>query len=232
MGNLFTSTIGRKLIMSVSGLFLVLFLLFHMSMNIAAVFSTEAYNAICGFLGANWYALAGTLVLAAGVVVHIVYATILTLHNRSSRGEQRYAVEAKPQGVEWASQNMFVLGLIVVLGLVLHFYNFWYNMQFAEIIGNHNLGPFAPADGAAYIADLVSSPVYCLIYLVWFAALWFHLTHGFWSAFQTLGWDNQIWLKRLRCISNIVATVIFLGFALVVVTFYVRSLGLCGAACC
>ncbi|WP_300283788.1 succinate dehydrogenase/fumarate reductase cytochrome b subunit [uncultured Alistipes sp.] len=232
MGNLFTSTIGRKLIMSVSGLFLVLFLLFHMSMNIAAVFSTEAYNAICGFLGANWYALAGTLVLAAGVVVHIVYATILTLHNRSSRGEQRYAVEAKPQGVEWASQNMFVLGLIVVLGLVLHFYNFWYNMQFAEIIGNHNLGPFAPADGAAYIADLFSSPVYCLIYLVWFAALWFHLTHGFWSAFQTLGWDNQIWLKRLRCISNIVATVIFLGFALVVVTFYVRSLGLCGAACC
>ena len=208
MGNLFTSTIGRKLIMSVSGLFLVLFLLFHMSMNIAAVFSTEAYNAICGFLGANWYALAGTLVLAAGVVVHIVYATILTLHNRSSRGEQRYAVEAKPQGVEWASQNMFVLGLIVVLGLVLHFYNFWYNMQFAEIIGNHNLGPFAPADGAAYIADLFSSPVYCLIYLVWFAALWFHLTHGFWSAFQTLGWDNQIWLKRLRCISNIVATVI------------------------
>ena len=232
MGNLFTSTIGRKLIMSVSGLFLVLFLLFHMSMNIAAVFSTEAYNAICGFLGANWYALAGTLVLAAGVVVHIVYATILTLHNRSSRGEQRYAVEAKPQGVEWASQNMCVLGLIVVLGLVLHFYNFWYNMQFAEIIGNHNLGPFAPADGAAYIADLFSSPVYCLIYLVWFAALWFHLTHGFWSAFQTLGWDNQIWLKRLRCISNIVATVIFLGFALVVVTFYVRSLGMCGAACC
>ena len=115
---------------------------------------------------------------------------------------------------------------------MLHFYNFWYNMQFAEIIGNHNLGPFAPADGAAYIADLFSSPVYCLIYLVWFAALWFHLTHGFWSAFQTLGWDNQIWLKRLRCISNIVATVIFLGFALVVVTFYVRSLGMCGAACC
>ena len=83
MGNLLTSTIGRKLIMSVSGLFLVLFLLFHMSMNLAAVFSTEAYNAICEFLGANWYALAGTLILAAGVVVHLVYATVLTLHNLS-----------------------------------------------------------------------------------------------------------------------------------------------------
>ena len=71
MGNcLFTSSIGRKLIMSISGLFLILFLLFHMSMNLAAVFSTEAYNAICEFLGANWYALVGTLVLAAGFVVH------------------------------------------------------------------------------------------------------------------------------------------------------------------
>ena len=65
-----------------------------------------------------------------------------------------------------------------MLGLLLHLYNFWYNMQFAEIIGNHELGPFPPADGAAYIAALFSSPVYCIIYLVWFAAIWFHLTHG------------------------------------------------------
>lgn len=217
--------------MSISGLFLVLFLLFHMSMNIAAVFSTDAYNMICEFLGANWYALAGTLVLAAGFVFHIVYATILTLHNRRSRGTQRYAVEAKPKEVEWASQNMYVLGAIIFIGLLLHLYNFWYNMQFAEIIGDHNLGAFGPTDGAAYIASLFSSPVYCLIYLVWFVALWFHLTHGFWSAFQTIGWDNQIWLKRLRCISNIFATIVFLGFALVVVVFYIRSLGLCGGAC-
>ena len=79
---LLNSSIGRKLIMSISGLFLVFFLLFHMSMNIVAIISGEAYNMICEFLGANWYALAGTLVLAAGVVVHIVYAFILTLKNQ------------------------------------------------------------------------------------------------------------------------------------------------------
>ena len=231
MGNLFTSTIGRKLIMSISGLFLILFLLFHMSMNIAAVFSTEAYNAICEFLGANWYALAGTLILAAGVVVHLVYATVLTLHNRSSRGSQRYAMTAEPEGVTWASRNMYVLGIIIVLGLLLHLYNFWYNMQFAEIIGNHELGPFPPADGAAYIAALFSSPVYCIIYLVWFAAIWFHLTHGFWSAFHTIGWDNQTWLPRLKRIANVVATIVFLCFALVVIVFYLRSLGVCGGSC-
>ena len=231
MGNLLTSTIGRKLIMSVSGLFLVLFLLFHMSMNLAAVFSTEAYNAICEYLGANWYALAGTLILAAGVVVHLVYATVLTLHNRSSRGSQRYAMTAEPEGVTWASRNMYVLGIIIVLGLLLHLYNFWYNMQFAEIIGNHELGPFPPADGAAYIAALFSSPVYCIIYLVWFAAIWFHLTHGFWSAFHTIGWDNQTWLPRLKRIANVVATIVFLCFALVVIVFYLRSLGVCGGSC-
>ena len=217
--------------MGVSGLFLVLFLLFHMSMNLAAVFSTEAYNAICEFLGANWYALAGTLILAAGVVVHLVYATVLTLHNRSSRGSQRYAMTAEPEGVTWASRNMYVLGIIIVLGLLLHLYNFWYNMQFAEIIGNHELGPFPPADGAAYIAALFSSPVYCIIYLVWFAAIWFHLTHGFWSAFHTIGWDNQTWLPRLKRIANVVATIVFLCFALVVIVFYLRSLGVCGGSC-
>ena len=217
--------------MSVSGLFLVLFLLFHMSMNLAAVFSTEAYNAICEFLGANWYALAGTLILAAGVVVHLVYATVLTLQNRSSRGSQRYAMTAEPEGVTWASRNMYVLGIIIVLGLLLHLYNFWYNMQFAEIIGNHELGPFPPADGAAYIAALFSSPVYCIIYLVWFAAIWFHLTHGFWSAFHTIGWDNQTWLPRLKRIANVVATIVFLCFALVVIVFYLRSLGVCGGSC-
>lgn len=230
MGNLFTSTIGRKLIMSISGLFLILFLLFHMSMNIAAVFSVEAYNAICEFLGANWYALVGTLILAFGVVVHLVYATILTLHNRSSRGAQRYAVEAMPQEVTWASRNMFVLGLIIVLGLLLHLYNFWYKMQFAEIIGNHSLGEFGPTDGAAYISALFSNPIYCIVYLIWFAAIWFHLTHGFWSAFHTIGWDNQIWIKRLKCIAKVVATIIFLGFAVVVVVFYLRSL-CCGSIC-
>ncbi len=216
--------------MSISGLFLILFLLFHMSMNIAAVFSVEAYNAICEFLGANWYALVGTLILAFGVVVHLVYATILTLHNRSSRGAQRYAVEAMPQEVTWASRNMFVLGLIIVLGLLLHLYNFWYKMQFAEIIGNHSLGEFGPTDGAAYISALFSNPIYCIVYLIWFGAIWFHLTHGFWSAFHTIGWDNQIWIKRLKCIAKVVATIIFLGFAVVVVAFYLRSL-CCGSIC-
>ena len=184
------SSIGRKVVMSVTGVALILFLTFHMSMNIVALFSGDAYNMICEFLGANWYALVATAGLAALAVLHIVYAFWLTMQNRKARGNERYAVTTRPQGVEWASQNMLVLGIIIILGLLLHLFNFWYNMMFAELTGiavAHH-----PADGYAYIVDTFSCPVYVVLYIVWLVALWFHLTHGFWSAMQTFGWNGLV----------------------------------------
>ena len=205
---LLNSSIGKKLIMSISGLFLVLFLLFHLSMNVAAVFSGEAYNMVCSLLGSNWYAVAATLVLAAGVVIHFVYAIILTLQNRKARGNDRYAINARPKGVEWASQNMFVLGLIVILFMLLHFSQFWYKMMFAELIGHHEVAlgsaMVSPQDGAAFINYYFQgNAVITVLYLIWYVALWFHLTHGFWSAIQTIGWNNTIWMNRWECISKI-----------------------------
>jgi succinate dehydrogenase / fumarate reductase cytochrome b subunit len=230
---LINSSLGKKLVMSITGCFLVLFILFHMSMNIAALFSADAYNAICAFLGANWYALAGTLVLAAGVVVHFVYAVILTLNNYKARGAQRYAVTVQEKGVSWASKNMLVLGFIVLGGLALHLFNFWAKMQLTEIMGQHqnSLG-YNPQDGAALIAYTFSQWYYVVLYLVWFAALWFHLTHGVWSMFQTVGWANDTWYPRLKCVANIVATLIFLGFAAVAVIFYLKSVCPCCAGAC
>lgn len=232
MANIFTSSIGRKLVMSVSGLFLILFLLFHASMNVVAIFSTDAYDMICAFLGANWYALAATLVLAGGFFVHIVYAFILTLKNMKARGGDAYAVTAMPESVKWASRNMLVLGLIVLGGLFLHLYNFWYKMQFVEIAYGHSweaMGLPDPTKGAALIQGLFASPIYSALYLIWLGALWFHLTHGFWSAFHTIGFSNNVWLPRLKFISNIFATLIALMFAAVVVFFYLQSI--CGGAC-
>ncbi|MDP4269278.1 MAG: succinate dehydrogenase cytochrome b subunit [Bacteroidota bacterium] len=215
---LLNSSIGRKLIMSVSGLFLILFLLFHMSMNLVAVFSTEAYDAVCEFLGINWYALVGTLVLAAGFVIHIVYASILTLQNRKARGTERYAVTSTPKTVEWTSQNMYVLGAIVLGFMVLHLFNFWYKMMFAGLVSGQS------ESGAELVQQLFANPVYVVLYLGWFVALWFHLTHGFWSMFQSVGWNGKVWFNRLKCISNIFSTIVFLGFALVVVVFFLKSL--------
>ena len=92
------SSIGRKFIMSLTGLALVFFLLFHGSMNLAVVFSEDAYNMICHLLGANWYALIGTLGLAFLVVVHFCYAIYLTIQNRAARGNDRYAITGKKEG--------------------------------------------------------------------------------------------------------------------------------------
>lgn len=224
------SSIGRKVVMSVTGIALVLFLTFHMSMNLVALISAEGYNMICEFLGANWYALVATAALAVLVVIHIVYAFWLTMMNRKARGTERYAVEAKPKSVEWASQNMLVLGIVVMAGLALHLANFWYKMMFAEIIGNPTLGGLEATDGYGYIVQTFSCPVFVVLYLIWLGALWFHLTHGFWSALQTLGWSNKIWFDRWRLIGNIYTTLVVLGFAAVVVIFYLKSL-CCGAAC-
>ena len=222
------SSIGRKVVMSVTGLALILFLTFHMAMNLVAIFSAEAYNMICAFLGANWYALVATAGLGFLVVVHIVYAFWLTMQNRRARGSERYAVNAKPKGVEWASQNMLVLGIIVLLGLGLHLFNFWAKMQLPEVL--HMLGIHADVtyatDGVYHIQNTFSCPVYSILYLVWLAALWFHLTHGFWSALHTLGWKNKIWFERWRVIGNIYSTIVVLGFAVVVLYYW-----LCGGCC-
>lgn len=212
------SSIGRKFIMSITGVFLVLFLMFHSIMNFVVIISPEAYNAICEFLGANWYALVGTSVLAAGFVIHILYALYLTAQNMRARGNQRYAISKNQKSVEWASQNMLILGAVVLGFLVLHFYNFWYKMQFAELTGMQT-GMYDPADGAAYVTDLFSNWIYCVVYIVWLVALWFHLTHGVWSSLQSLGLNNKTWLPRVKVISNIVATIIILLFVSVPVYF-------------
>ncbi|MDR1760987.1 MAG: succinate dehydrogenase/fumarate reductase cytochrome b subunit [Bacteroidales bacterium] len=225
MANLFSSSIGKKLIMSISGLFLILFLLFHMSMNLVALISEEGYNIVCEFLGANWYALIATMILAAGAIIHILYAFVLYFNNRKARGNDAYAVTAKPKEVEWASQNMLALGITMAAFLVLHLYHFWSKMQLVEIkekLGMdvcHNAVEKA-TDGIYWIQQTFQNPINVALYIVALVALWFHLTHGFWSALQTLGWNNLIWIKRLQTISNIVATIICLGFAAVVLVFY------------
>lgn len=222
------SSIGKKLVMSISGCFLVLFLLFHMSMNIAALFSAEAYNAICGFLGANWYAVAGTGVLVAGVFVHFAYALLLTIQNRKARGQQRYAVTVTEKGVSWASKNMLVLGVIIIGGLAIHLIHFWSKMMLVELMGEHSVVvggmELAPTDGAALIAFTFSKWYNVLIYVVWLAALWFHLSHGAWSMIQTVGWANDKWYPRLKCAAKVVSTLVVLGFMAVVVAFFICSL--------
>ncbi len=216
MSWLIKSSIGRKFVQSISGLFLVLFLLFHMSMNLVLIFSYDAYNFIANeILGANWWAIIGTGVIALGFVFHIIYAIVLTLQNRKARGSDRYASASKTP-VAWSSKNMFVLGVFILLFLIVHLYQFWYNMQFKELLEL----PGAREDSAQLVTEVLSNGWVLAIYIVAFAALWLHLTHGFWSALQTIGWNNTKWMKRIKVIGNIFATIICLGFMIVAIAVH------------
>ncbi len=225
---LINSSIGRKVVMSVTGMALILFLTFHCCMNIVALFSKEGYNLICELLGANWYAVVATIGLAALALIHIVYAFIIEVQNRSARGSERYAVTDKPEKVEWASQNMLALGIIILLGLILHLYNFWYNMMFAELVGMEGLA-HGPADGFAWIVETFSNPVFVVLYIIWLCAIWFHLSHGFWSAIQTFGWNGKTWFFRWKLIGLIYTTLLMLGFLVVVLAF---AFGFAPSLCC
>lgn len=211
--------------MAVSGAALVLFLTFHASMNVVALFSAEAYNSICEFLGAHWYAVAATAVLAVLVLVHFVLAFHLVIWNMQARGPEPYALRTKPDDVEWSSQNMFCLGTVVLLGLALHLWHFWSRMMFTELSASPDAD--LATNGIYHIVNTfhgigrhtVLGYVYTLLYLVWLGALWFHLNHGIWSAMQSMGLNNHTWFPRLKTISTVCSTIIILMFATVAVMF-------------
>ena len=232
------SSIGRKTVMSVTGLALILFLTFHVLMNAVAIFCPEAYNKICGILGANWYAVAATLGLAALFVIHIIYAFWLTIQNKKARGNDAYEITSRPKSVEWASQNMLALGIVIACFTVLHLYQFWGHMMLAELfpcLGIQTVATcpvsgqevaVAANDGWGQIMTYFGGPLgwaVLAIYLIGFAALWFHMTHGFWSAFQSLGTNNDTWLPRLKATSNAWATIVCLLFAVEAVVFTLKA---------
>ena len=225
-----SSSVGRKFIMALTGAALVLFITFHCVMNSVAIFWPSAYNAICEFLGANWYALVATMGLAALFVIHIIYAFWLTIQNRKARGADRYAVTARPKGVEWSSQNMLVLGIVVVAFLALHLYHFWAKMQLVEITSHgidgwhqYEGASVPPTAGTLFIQEVFSQWWVLVTYLIGFVALWFHMTHGFWSMFQSIGWDSTAWIPRLKKISDWWTTIVVGLFAIQAVVFYVQA---------
>ncbi len=216
MSWLIKSSIGRKFTQSISGLFLILFLLFHMSMNLVLIFSYDAYNFIANeILGANWWAVLGTAIIALGFVIHVAYGIILTLQNQKARGSDKYASSSKTP-VAWSSKNMFVLGLFVLLFLFLHLYQMWYQMQYKELLMIEG----ARTDGAQLVEEVFSNLWVVVVYIIAFVSLWFHLTHGFWSALHTVGWNNTVWMKRIKVIGNIFSTIISLGFIVVAIAVH------------
>ncbi len=226
------SSITKKLIMSISGLFLIVFLLLHMTINFFSVIDTfkGTYGSADGLFQAGCDFMALPIitvmvpVLALGFLVHIAYALILSYGNYKARGTERYAVANKTKTGSWAAKNMLVLGVIVLGIVAFHLNHFWADMQLKEFMGEHAENPYLLLNATFKNGWMV------VIYVLWFAALGFHLTHGFWSAFQTVGLSNKVWEKRLTIIGKVFVGIIVLGFSIVAVNAFIQANGCCG--CC
>ncbi len=218
MSNLFSSSIGKKIVMSLSGLFLLVFLLIHLVANLFILAGAEAYNEVCHFMDTNPLIRVMVPVLALGFAIHIFYAFLLTLHNLKAR-PVKYAVKRHQGSSSWASRNMLILGVVVVAGLGLHLNDFWAQMQLKTLMGIHE-GLIPPY---VLITNKFSSLYIVIMYTLWIVALWFHLTHGFWSAFQSIGLSNQKWIKRLKCASSIYSFIVCGGFiALALYVYFIN----------
>ncbi len=225
------SSITKKLIMSISGLFLIIFLLLHMTINFFSVIDafTGKFGADDGLFQAGCHFMELPIVtvmvpvLAAGFFVHIIYAFILTLKNIEARGGyKRYEGGSKAKAESWASQNMLLLG-IVVLGIVaFHLTHFWDEMQLQQFMGNETANPYK------LLAQTFGKLWVVILYIVWFIALGLHLCHGFWSAFQTMGLSNKIWEKRLLYIGYVVVAIIVCGFIVTAINGFIMAPSILG----
>ena len=215
------SSVGRKFVMAASGAVLVLFVTFHCCMNSIAICWPAAYNTLCEFLGANWYALIASVALALFILLHIVYACWLTLQNRKARGPVGYAVSKKPKAVEWSSKNMLVLGIVILAFLVVHLIQFWAKMQLQEIRGVHDVLP--PAAGTLFLQEAFQTNWTWIVYIIGFIALWFHLNHGIWSMFQSVGWDNTVWIARFKKLAVCWSSVVCLVFIAQAIVFTAKA---------
>jgi len=235
---IFNSSIGKKFIQAVSGAFLILFLLLHATINFFSVidsftgkFGIAADDDIlfsagdglfklgCDFMSTPFISIM-VPVLALGFVIHILYGCWLTAKNLIARGGvKRYAVSSKAAADSWSARNMFVLGIVILGFIAFHLFHFWAKMQLPEMFG---IGVFENNPYYLLVATFGKWWILAL-YIVWFFAIWMHLTHGFWSMFQTVGWDGTIWFKRIKVIGNIIVSVIILALVAVGVNAFIQA---------
>ncbi len=204
------SSIGKKLFMSITGLFLITFLLVHLTANLFLFGGRETFNSAVEFMDTNPVIQLMQPILALGFLLHIIYSVILSIQNLKARGKDRYAKVDQSNSSTWASRNMLVLGILVGSFLFLHLTDFFIPMKFSEVPDVYTL--VTKRFGLWYIS---------IPYIIGIIALGLHLHHAFWSAFQTIGLSNDIWRKRLSVLGDIFAIIIATGFSVIALYFFI-----------
>lgn len=225
MSNFLTVAIGRKFIVSISGIFLMLFICVHLGVNLLLIFddSGELFNQGANFMATNPFIKIMEPVLGLGFLIHIIWSLYVSYTNYRAR-PVRYAQSNASYSSSWASRNMLILGSLVLVFLVIHLMNFYYIIKFNyESMLSTEIDGIAMHDTYRLVAGLFkASTVYCIIYMLGAILLGLHLSHGFWSSFHTLGFSNKNWISRLQVIGRIFAVIIAAGFAIIPLYFMIK----------
>lgn len=218
------STLGRKLIMALTGLFLILFLVGHVTGN-ALLFKDDggqAFNEYAKFMTSNQIVQVLSIITYVSILAHVVYSIILTLRNKKAR-PIGYAERNASSNSTWSSRNMGILGTIILIFLVVHLQGFWYKMHWGEM-------PFVTYDGIEYkdlykvVLFAFQEPWIVILYVVSMVFLGFHLAHGFASAFQTLGLNHNKYTPAIKAFGLLFSIVVSAAFAAMPIYIYFSSL--------
>ncbi|MET1055890.1 MAG: succinate dehydrogenase cytochrome b subunit [Pedobacter sp.] len=217
-GNAFSSSIGKKLIMGITGLFLILFLIVHCFIN-SLIFLNDGglvFNLGANFMATNWLIRGSEVILMLGLIVHAVQGLRLTFQNQAAR-PVKYAVNNGSANSKWYSRSMGLLGTLLLIFLIVHLSNFWIVSRFTgipteDINGRENL--YAVMQQAFQNIWLV------VLYELAMVSLCYHLLHGFASAFQTLGWNHRKYSPLIKGFGVWYSIIISLLFAAMPVAFY------------
>lgn len=221
MKKIFLSSVGSKLVVSLSGLFLLIFLLVHLTLNLLLFYGADVYNSAAHFMDENVLMKILQPVLAVGFIVHIVYTNVLTFRSMRAR-PVGYKVKNRDYSSTWVSRNMIISGAVIFLLLILHLRDFFYEAKFGDLPIITNNGK-EMEDMYSIVTATFGMIEYVVIYLIWIILLGLHLMHAFWSAFQTIGLSNKIWEKRLKLIGLVYALIVTVGFAIIPIYFYLVS---------
>lgn len=221
--NFLTSSIGRKLLMSLTGLFLIVFLLVHLAGNIQLMTDATgvSFNTYAKFMTTNPVIKFTSYGLYFFILLHIVQGLMIWSKNRAARGSEGYAVTATraTQTNAGIAKRMGALGMIIMAFLGLHLYQFWYKMHW-QLEANE-------VDGVKDLYSLVDTtyqdPLYVAIYVISMLFISFHLWHGFQSAFQTLGLNHKKYTPFIQFLGKAYAILIPLGFAIIPIYMYLNN---------
>lgn len=219
MNKFLTSSLGKKAVMAATGLFLCVFLVEHLYTNVHIFFGDGGaeFNEMSHSMVHSIFIRIVEIVLFAAIVIHVVQAIVLTKENSSAR-PVKYAIDGASKTSPWISRNMGLTGSVIFFFIVVHLYNFFVPYRIIGTVGEPDQLTLAQKT-----AEALSNPVYAGLYLVSIIILAWHISHGFGSAFQTIGINNKKYAPVLKMASKGFAILIGIGFASFPVIFYIAS---------